>query len=157
MPYSQKYCLVHFISPIANGAEFSMANWPLHVTLADVFAIDLARTDVLHKLSKLWAKQKPVTVATTKEATLGTTDVILLDKTQNIIRLHKSIIELLLANDAVFNNPEFTLDGFLPHSTIQKTDRLQLGHEVTIDSLSLVDMLPDQDARGRKVITTFTI
>ena len=50
MNYSQKYTLVTFIKPLEVGASFDMVDWPLHITLADVFAIDLS-TDIERQLT----------------------------------------------------------------------------------------------------------
>ena len=37
--FTQKYVLVHTFKDLPDGYEYSMADWPLHVTLADVFSI----------------------------------------------------------------------------------------------------------------------
>lgn len=155
MTYSQKYALVHFISPIRDGAQFHMADWPLHTTLADVFAIDRHATDIDKKLATLLAQIKPVETNATDDAALGTTHVVLLDKTPPLVKLHTDIVSLLEENGTVFNNPEFTRNGFLPHSTIQKSGRLQAGDKVFIDSISLVDMFPGGDWEQRRVLATF--
>lgn len=40
MIYSQRYALVAFFEPLEVDVEFEMSDWPLHVTLADVFSIN---------------------------------------------------------------------------------------------------------------------
>jgi hypothetical protein len=135
MPYSQKYALVHFISPVADGLQFHMSDWLLHTTLADVFAIDRHNTDIDAKLRALLAQVEPVETNAMSDDVLGTTPVILLDKVPPLIKLHTDIVTLLEENGAVFNNPEFTQEGFLPHSTIQKSAQLNTGDKVTIDSI----------------------
>jgi hypothetical protein len=155
MSYSQKYTLVHFFTPLQDGSEFHMTDWPLHTTLADVFAIDRHETNIDAKLSALASRADVVNVVATDESALGVTPVVLLEKTSSLQQLHDSIVSLLEQSGAVFNNPEFTRDGFLPHSTIQSSGRLQIGDEIRIDSISLIDMFPNNDWQQRKVLATF--
>lgn len=157
MTYSQKYSLVSFLHPIDISTEFNMVDWPLHVTLADVFAIDLNSTNIETKLAELLSVKASINTAAKEEATLGTTKVVLLHKTDELVNLHLSIVDLLESNGGVFNSPEFTKEGFLPHCTIQKTARLNFGDKVDVDTISLVDMFPNGDWQQRKVIATFKL
>lgn len=157
MSYSQKYCLVHFIDLQQDNSEFNMDHWPLHITLADVFAIDLEQSAIIKNLEMLSEKLSSVTVYAEKESTLGETRVVLLSASPNLLRLHKDIIASIEADGAVFNNPEFTGTGFIGHSTIQDDRRLNTGETTTVDSLSLVDMFPGGDWKQRKVLATFQL
>ena len=157
MMYSQKYVLVHFFTPLQDGTEFHMDNWPLHITLADTFAIDRIATDIDKKLSELVSKSQTIIVSAIDDSTLGTTQVVLIEKTRKLQQLHNDIVSLLEANGATFNHPEFTKDGFLPHGTVQKNSRLQMGDEVAVDSISLIDMFPNNDWQHRKVLATFNL
>jgi len=155
MPYSQKYVFVHFTSPVQAGTSFRMSDWPVHVTLADVFAVDRHGVALDQKVADLLADMQPVETTTYRDDVLGTTPVVLLDKTTSLVMLHMAIVTLLEQNGAIFNTPEFTKDGFLPHSTIQKSGRLNIGDIVTIDSVSLVDMFPGGDRKQRHILATF--
>ncbi|RYF29002.1 MAG: hypothetical protein EOO17_03240 [Chloroflexi bacterium] len=155
MIYSQKYSLVHFIEPLEIGVQFHMSEWPLHTTLADVFAIDPQGADFERLLASKFIGYPPVRTAATADSILGTTRVVLLDKTKELLNLHDNVINLLEQNGAVFNTPEFNKEGFIPHSTIQNSERLDIGQKVIIDSLSLIDMFPDGDWQQRKVLFTF--
>jgi len=157
MTYSQKYTLIHFISPVDVGDQFHMSEWPLHITLADVFAIDHSSSDIDRKLNELLENTLPVKTAAAKDVVLGQTPVVLIEKNQHLMSLHAKIVNLLEANGAVFNTPEFTHEGFLPHSTIQSGQRLIENDTVNIDSISLVDMFPNSDWRLRKVLATFKL
>lgn len=157
MIYSQKYALAHFFTPLADGAQFHMADWPLHTTLVDVFAIDRAATNIDAKLAAVLSEIESVTVCAKDDTVLGTTPVVLLETTLPLEQLHLTVVALLEENGAMFNNPQFTRDGFLPHSTIQDSGRLSRGDVITINSLSLVDMFPGSDWEQRKVLATFTL
>ena len=134
-----------------------MADWPLHVTLADVFAIDRENSNIESKLEGFLSAQPMFSSFTDKETTLGTTKVVLLDKTKELTALHTSIVSLLEENGAIFNTPEYTRVGFLPHCTIQKTERLDSGEKVAITTIALVDMFPNGNWQQRKVINIFKL
>lgn len=156
MQYAQKYTLVSFLETIATNTEFSMADWPLHITLADVFAVDLD-TGIGQKLTSLLANQPSITLSAKCDSTLGTTKVVLIEKNNDLQNLHDQIMDFLEFNGAKFNNPEFTRAGFLPHSTIQTSGRLHEGDKIEIRTISLVDMFPDGDWKQRKVIMNFEL
>jgi hypothetical protein len=156
MRYSQKYCLVAFQKPVDVNTEFEMTDWPVHATLADVFAADLSN-DLENKVVELLTKEPVVAVAAGQEAVLGQTKVVLLDKSEAIVSLHNHLVDLLEASGAVFNTPEFTRNGFLPHSTIQQSGKIQTGETFTIDIISLVDMFPDGNWQKRRVLNNFAL
>ena len=88
MLYSQKYCLVHFIEPLAIGTAFDMHDWPLHITLADVFAIDRNAVRIDDQLKLSVGAHAPVKAHMTEYSTLGETPVVLIKKTPELTRLH---------------------------------------------------------------------
>lgn len=157
MTYSQKYCLVHFITPTNLGAQFNMSAWPLHTTLADVFSIDRKTTDIDAALKSLCEQHPAVTTTATSDSQLGETPVVLLDNTPELYKFHSDIVTVLEQHGVLFNTPAFTKDGFIPHSTIQNNHRLDIGRQITIDSIALVDMFPDDDWQQRKVIAIYKL
>jgi hypothetical protein len=157
MTYSQKYCLVSFINPIDINTEFSMEDWPLHITLADVFSVDLTGTNTQSQLTELLTYQRAFKIFAHKNAILGTKEVTLIKDSVQLRELHESIIDLLETNRAYFNTPEFTREGFLPHCTIQKTGRLKIKDEVLINCISLIDMFPGGEWQKRKVLSVIRL
>ena len=156
MTYSQKYTLVTFLKPIEVGTEFAMADWRPHVTIADVFAIELD-TAIKQSLADLLAQQSPIMLSVGEDVTLGTTKVVLINKNGELQSLHNKVVDLLELNGAKFNTPKFTRKGFLPHSTIQKSGRLDVGEEFEITLISLVDMFPNGNWLQRKVLNNFNL
>lgn len=153
MSYSQKYCLIYFINPATSNAQFSMTDWPLHITIADVFAINLTE-DTFSNISQRIEKLKPTIIMPTDDAVLGDTKVTLIKKSKELQLLHENVLDILEENGAIFNTPEYIREGFLPHSTIQGQSHIQ-PNTICIDRLSLIDMFPNGDWRQRKVIDTF--
>lgn len=156
MQYSQKYTLVSFLEPLVIGTEFSMSNWPLHITLADVFAIEI-NAAIEQRLEDLFINHPSLNVVAEGNTTLGQTNVVLIKKSNQLDYLHHQIIDLLELNRAKFNNPEYTREGFLPHSTIQSSKRLREGDIVEISTVSLVDMFPEGNWQQRKILKNFKL
>ncbi len=134
-----------------------MTDWPLHITLADVFAVDREATDIDGKLEKILSKQQQPTVVAKNDTTLGTTPVVLIEKTDELANLHYQIIGLLESNSAVFNTPEFTRDGYLPHSTVQQSGGLQSGDIITLREIALIDMFHNNDWKQRKILNIYKL
>jgi len=144
---------------LPDGYQYPYTDWPLHVTLADVFAIGLAGQDVVGKLAAFASQQKPFTTTAGQDTFFGPngeTRVTLIDMSPELLALHNNLIDLLEDNGVVFNVPEYTRAGFLAHATVGSHGRLQQGDTVRFDSLTLIDMFPDQDPYQRKVLGTYT-
>lgn len=134
-----------------------MSEWPLHITLADVFAIKRDDTKIDMKLEQLASTQSRLNIRAREQARLGDAEVVLIQKTPQLVALHEALMDLLEANGAVFNTPGFTRGGFLPHATIQRSGRLHEGDEVGLHALALVDMFPEGDWMRRKIIKIFEL
>jgi len=154
MNYSQKWSIIYLFETLNEGDEFSMQNWPLHTTLADVFAVDMNQ-QVLDDIQKIFNEFKGIETNAIGERTFGDAEhlvnVVLLENTSMLQTCHDTFIDMLTKHGAVFNNPEFTHDGFIPHSTIQMDKRLQIGDMVQLDKLAIVDMFPNNNLQQRKI------
>ena len=154
--YSQKYCLVSLVEPIAEGLIFDYSDWPLHATLADTFSCDLG---LILGVGDIIKNYECITARGESHQVFGSSDrptpVILLSKPDKLMQLHNEVMDYLLSNGAVFNNPEFTKEGFLPHCTVQKNNMINIGDDVALTSISIVDMYVDNDWKKRKVIKSF--
>jgi len=153
MAFSQKYTIVAPIHSLELGGEFSSSEWPLHVTIADTFAVDIVGADIIQKLKDLVAHSKVFEVVGEKDAYFGLNDevhVILTRQDPVMVALHNDVADIL--DGAVFNDPQYTRDGFVPHSAVQKLERLIIGEPVAIRQLALIDMFPGGDPYHRKVL-----
>lgn len=154
MQYSQKYTLMQILQPVDEGGSFHMSEWPLHITLTDVFAVDL--TIELIRDIQGYINTRPIATAfITAEGKLGMTEVWLLENTPDLYAIHTTLVDILEKHGAVFNTPEFTRNGFIPHITKQSMGDKKIGDKVVIDVVSLIDMFPDQNWQMRKVLKRF--
>ena len=128
-----------------------MHEWPLHITIADTFAVD----DVQSLISDIATYVNTHPNAGTKiigESVLGETPVWLLENTENLYDFHNSIIAILNRHHVTFNHPEFTASGFLPHISKNISADMKIGDKVLINIVSIVDMFPEKDWEKRKVL-----
>jgi 2'-5' RNA ligase len=139
---------------IDEGDSFHMTKWPPHITLADVFAVELT-TELLQNIQRYIDTQPLATTYIKAEGRLGTSAVWLLENPPDLYAIHISLIEILEKHGATFNTPEFTRNGFVPHITKQAGVDMKIGDKVTINIVSLIDMFPDQNWQMRKVIKRF--
>ncbi len=155
--FIQKYTIVYLINDLPVGYEYSMKDWPLHITVADVFAVNGNSTQLLESLRERLSTVRPVRSKVIGEDWFGddkSVHVMLLDNSSEFQRLHDEIVGELEDFGVKFNNPEFTEDGFKPHSTVRKDGKLEIGANLTIDSITLIDMFPNDDFKKRKVLGT---
>lgn len=155
----QKYVLVHTLEPIADNTQFSMMDWPLHVTLSPRFAVDIKQPDLVTDLKNLLAKKKLIKTIVKNDEKFGQDHhilVSLLELTSELFEFHNEVLDLLESYGAVFDEPSYSRSGYRPHITVQKSGRVNKGENIVINDLSLVDMFPDQNIRQRKIIQTLS-
>lgn len=158
--FTQKYTIIQLFEPMDIGVQFSSDNWPLHSTIVDTFAINWDAVEMKNQLERLLRAKMPAHSVVEDDAFFGPeqqTHVMLLRKTESLINLHLDVIALLEKGGLTLNDPQFALEGFLPHATVQKHARLHKGDEVSFTALTIIDMFPGGDPYQRKVLATIPL
>ena len=157
----QKYAIIQLLEEMDDGTEFHMTSWPLHSSLADVFAVDWEGASMLEKLSELLSHEQKLETVADDDTYFGPPEkrvqVTLVKNTPELQSLHNKIVDLLEGAGGVFNEPEYTKEGFKPHSTVQKHARLHKGDTVKFNALTVVDMFPNGDIKQRKLLKTIKL
>lgn len=159
-PFTQKYAIIQLFEHVPVGTLFSSSNWPLHSTIVDTFAIDWNLPTMVEELTSALQPHDLATSVAEEERFFGEdghVQVVILNKTSSLIKLHYDIIKKLEKGGIKLNDPQFAKEGFLPHSTVQSHARLNKGDEVTFNALSVIDFFPDGDSYKRKVLATIPI
>ena len=159
-PFTQKYAIIQFFEDMQVGTEFFWKDWPLHSTVADVFAINWDAVTMQERLAEIlhehsWAES--VAEDDLLFGKDGQARVTRLRKTDSLMRLHYDVIKMLEQGGWQPNNPEYAKEGFLPHVTVQKHARLNEGDKVVFNALSIIDFFPNQDPYERKLLATIKI
>lgn len=158
--FTQKYTIISLLEDVEEGYEYPSNKWPLHITLADTFAIDGDINELIEKLTELAKTIKPVSCIASHDEYFGPeqqTQVAILDMSKDLVALHYEVVELLKKAGVKFNDPQYTESGFRAHSTVQPHARINIGETVMIKNLALVDMLPNKDPYQRKILRLFKL
>lgn len=156
--FTQKYTVVHLVEELLpNGYEYSMKDWPVHITLADVFAIEGTWVDLLRDLESGLESQKKFLTEVVDNDLFGvdrSIKVKILKNNSELRELHENIVNTLERHNVIFNSPQYTRSGFKPHSTEQKQASLHMGDTIEFGSITLIDMYPDDNPYKRRILGT---
>lgn len=158
--FTQKYAIVQLLEETTEGAEFSASEWPLHVTIVDVFAINWSAQEMAERLMTLLTGRPPATASAMGHTYFGPNQdvqVTLLVRTDSLTKLHGDVYALLERGGLKMNNPQFAHEGFRPHATVQKHAALKPGDTVVLNALTIIDMFPGGDPHRRKVLKTINL
>src|ERR1700757_2847703 len=150
--FTQKWIIVVPLVPLDEGTEYSYTDWPLHITLASVFAVDYDGQTLCAKVEQLLADQRPLTAVADQEDWFGpdrSVRVMRMQKTPELLALYDRIRDMLVSDGVVYNAPQYEGDGYNPHSTYQKGARLAAGEQVAVESVAVIDMFPNADGYMR--------
>jgi 2'-5' RNA ligase len=155
----QKYCIVSLLENTPVGTEFHFKDWPLHLTLAGVFALP-SITNLQITLSEATRFIQPFELIADEPALWGEDGHIHVMKfkmTQEILDLHATLLKTLRSKGAVFNEEIYIGDGYTPHVTDQKHAAIQKGETIKITSISFIDMFVSGDWQQRKILWTLPL
>lgn len=158
--FTQKYAIVQFFEEIEEGHVYSSNNWPLHSTVVDTFALQWSTDEIVAKLTDVLRHHATANSEAGDDRFFGDNgqvQVVLLGRTESLIKLHLDVLATLEDGEIALNDPQFARDGFLPHATVQKHARLNKGDKVRFTALSIIDMFPNEDPYMRKVLKTIKI
>lgn len=158
--FSQKWAIVSLLEEAEEGSEFYYTDFPLHVTLAGVFAINKNGEELKNELTKLLKDQQPVQVKADEKDMFGPAGdiaVMKIKKTPELMELYETIHEWLEGAGVEFNSPEYQGSGYIPHCTTQKSGSLKQREERILKSVSLIDLYPNKDGHRRKILKTVSL
>jgi len=158
--FTQKYTIIQLFENIDDGYEFTSDTWPLHSTLVDTFAIDWSVDEMVVHLNEVLLKHAKASSTVTGSDSFGAqkqVKVSLLERTDDLMRLHMDVIKTLERGGLKLNDPQYAKEGFLPHATDQKHAKLDIGDKVNFNAISIVDMFPNGNPYGRKILKTIKI
>ena len=96
--FTQKYAIIQLLEDTHEGAEYDFRAWPLHVTIADVFAIDWSVSALSSELAVLLANQDQVHTTAAADTFFGPEKqirVTLLTINTELADLHRRVVTML--------------------------------------------------------------
>lgn len=158
--FSQKWIIVALFDEVQEGTEFEYTDFPLHVTLAGVFATDKTGNQLANELAKILKDEHAIKIEGDQKAAFGpyhNIPVMKVKKSPQLMALYARIYEFLADTGVTYNSPEYHGEGYQPHVTNQKSGYLQEGEQKILKSISLIDMYPDNDGYKRRVVKTIAL
>jgi hypothetical protein len=143
--------------PLSDDAAFSLADWPLHVTIAPTFTIEIDISEVISLLDSrvTWAGSLSVLAGHDEGfGRAGDIPVTVVAATEPLLELHDHLVDVLGSAGAIFDDPDFVGPGYRPHVTKTRHAFVTPAQTLVLQQAALVDMEPMGDDRLRRVAWT---
>lgn len=143
------------LRPLQVGDSFTLARWPLHLTVVPTFVAEGNLEAVVAIIKPLLQGGPPLELRVGADEGFGRAQripVSLIEPTTELNALHRGLIAVLTARGAVFDDLDFIGSGYRPHITVTKLDRVQPGDLLRLEQATIVDMEPIGLQRLREVV-----
>lgn len=154
---TQRYVIIKLLEKLQDGDEFFPENYPLHITIVPSFQLERMDDALLGKIKQLCSGLKTFSVIAGVDEFFGpngevhVTTMIMNDELQE---LHASLVSILSEAGAIFDEPQYMLENYRAHATVQETIRLSKGDSIVVDSITVIDKLPNGLPIKRKLLKT---
>jgi 2'-5' RNA ligase len=147
-----RYVAVLPLAPLEVGAEFTVADWPLHLTLVEPFETRTPSARLVSALSDVARAARAIGATAGEDAMFGArrdVPVSLIRDGGEIRMLREHVVAAFapLGLDLEHIRPDFR-----PHVTVKRHGRLHPGDRVRFDRIALIDMHPSSGAHHREVV-----
>lgn len=154
-----RFVVVLPLVPLAEGDEFTVAQWPLHVTLVEPFPTTLTADDVarlLDDVEGIGSVASAIHAAAGDEAMFGRrrdVPVTLVRDGGELAALRSRTLEAL-QRAGVDVQPRL---DFRPHVTRKQHGRIRPGDRVELETVALIDMRPPKGGHHRRVVAAWPL
>lgn len=152
-----RFVVVLPLVPLAAGDEFTVADWPLHVTLIEPFTTELTASDVVSVLAAVASGATVIRGAAGADAMFGRHRDVPVTLVRDGGELAALRERALAALDAVGVDLGRSRLDFRPHVTRKRHGRLRFGDRVVLECLALIDMRPPEGAHHRRVVAAWLL
>ncbi|HVL61576.1 MAG TPA: 2'-5' RNA ligase family protein [Microbacterium sp.] len=152
-----RFVVVLPLVPLAGGDEFTVADWPLHITLVEPFATEHPAGIVAEAVRVATADSAVVRATAGDDALFGRrrdVPVTLVRDGGELAALRKRTLDAL--HRAGVDTGHLRAD-FRPHVTRKHHGRLRAGERVALDTVALIDMRPPQGSHHRRVVAAWRL
>ncbi len=157
---AKKYLLVNIIATQEYLTSFSSKDWPLHLTLLMHFNTDRPVKYLVKGLTDCTTKHKSFEVLVENESFFGThldTLVSVLQLNKKIKDLHTDLMRVANKLGVTYDEPNKVGAGFRPHVSVQRGEKLSIGKTITVDNVTLVEVIKVPEGKLINVIQTFRL
>ncbi len=154
---TQRYVIIKLLEQLKDGDEFSPENYPLHITIVPSFQLESMNNSLLKKIEQFCSDFDVFTITAGEDEFFGpskevhVTTMIMNDE---IRRLHNGLVDILSDAGAIFDEPEYMLENYHAHATVQEAIRLHSSDSVAVENITIIDKLPNGNSGKRKLLKT---
>ncbi|MBT2500387.1 2'-5' RNA ligase family protein [Agromyces sp. ISL-38] len=152
-----RFVVVLPLVPLAAGAEFTVAEWPLHVTLIEPFSTELPASAVATVIGRIAHQADTVHASGGEEAMFGRrrdVPVTLVRDGGELEALRSRALDALREEGVDFGHVR---EEYRPHVSRKQDRRLRWGERVELGTIALIDMRPSAGSHHRNVIATWQL
>lgn len=152
-----RFVVVLPLVPLAAGAEFTVADWPLHVTLVEPFSTDLPASAVIGIIGRVAEQAAAIRASGDEEAAFGRrrdVPVTLVRDGGELEALRSGALEALREAGVDLGHVR---EEYRPHVSHKQERRLRWGERVELGTVALIDMRPDAGSHHRSVIAAWRL
>jgi 2'-5' RNA ligase len=150
-----RFVVVLPLVPLAAGDEFTVADWPLHVTLVEPFSTELTAADVTAVLAPVAGRASVIRAGAGAESMFGRRRDVPVTLVRDGGELTALREQALAALGAVGIDLGRSRLEFRPHVTHKHHGRLRFGERVVLECLALIDMHPPEGSHHRRVVAAW--
>ena len=154
-----RFVVVLPLVPLAAGDEFTVAQWPLHITLVEPFPTSLPADDiarVLDGVEGIGAGAPAIHAAAGDETMFGRRRDVPVTLVRDGGELAALRSRTLAALQRVGIDVQPRLD-FRPHVTRKQHGRIRPGDRVILETVALIDMRPPAGGHHRRVVAAWPL
>jgi 2'-5' RNA ligase len=153
-----RFVVVLPLVPLVAGDEFTVADWPLHVTLVEPFPSDLPADELVRRLGRVdgIGVGEAIRAEAGEEAMFGRRHDVPVTLVHDHGELEALRVRALEALGTAGIEPRARLD-FRPHVTRKHHGQLRPGDRVVLDTVALIDMRPPEGAHHRRVVAAWRL
>lgn len=152
-----RFVVVLPLVALASGDEFTVAAWPLHVTLVEPFSTELDVDHVADAVRSATDGAHGVRATAGDEAMFGRrrdVPVTLVRDGGELGVLRARAIDSLRSAGIDVGHVR---SDFRPHVTRKHHGRLEPGDRVTLDTVAVIDMRPPEGSHHRRVVAAWSL
>jgi 2'-5' RNA ligase superfamily len=154
-----RFVVVLPLGPLLPGDEFTVAQWPLHVTLVEPFPTTLAADEVarvLEGVEGIGPGAPAIQAAAADEAMFGRRRDVPVTLVRDGGELAALRARTLAALGSVGIDVRPRLE-YRPHVTRKHHGRIRPGDRVVLETVALIDMRPPKGGHHRRVVAAWRL
>ncbi|GAA4367253.1 2'-5' RNA ligase family protein [Agromyces bauzanensis] len=148
-----RFVVVLPIEPLVVNAEFTVAQWPLHVTLVEPFETDVEVDTLDAALAPVAAATRPIPADVAEDAMFGPRRNILVSLVRDdgdALPALRAVAMTALRERAV--DLGHTRTDYRPHVTAKGHGRVHEGDRLLLDTMALVRLRPPETSHHGRIV-----